>query len=66
MDLENHTVTAHADHFSQFTLTADDLKPYIPGVQEFQTDLFTCAATANYPFSVPPGRAGLEPKLNLA
>ncbi|MDL1898459.1 hypothetical protein FBQ82_19615 [Anaerolineae bacterium CFX7] len=47
LDLENHIVTAQTDHFSQFALlSADDLKPYIPGIQEFQTNLFTGAATA--------------------
>jgi RHS repeat-associated protein len=67
LDLANHTVTAETNHFSQFALlAADDLKPYIPGIQEFQTDLFTGAATVNYPLSAPPGRAGLAPKLNLS
>ncbi len=65
LDLANHTLTAKVDHFTQFSLAAQDLKPYIPGVQEFQTDLFTGAATVNYPLSVPPGRAGMAPKLNL-
>ena len=66
LDQEKNIITAQTDHFSQFALlSASDLKPYIPGVQEFQTDLFTGAATVNYPLVVPQGRGGLTPKLNL-
>ena len=33
--------------------------------QNFQTDLYTGKATFSYPIEVPPGRAGIEPKINL-
>ncbi len=66
VDLANHLITAETTHFTDVAIAAEqDIQSYLPTLQEFQTDLFSGQATANYPLTVPPGRGGLTPKLNL-
>ena len=67
LDLAHHTLSAKTTILAADSglSSLDDLLPYLPKLEGFQSDLFTGAATAHYPLVVPPGRGGLTPQLNL-
>ncbi len=68
LDMQAHTLTVETTQLAPLAGISglEDLQPYLPSLQGFQTDLFSGAATANYPLIVPLGQGGLAPKLNLS
>jgi hypothetical protein len=54
-------------HFSSYAVGGgfDAINNYLPSVKDFETDLQTGAATANYPIDLPSGPGGFGPNLSL-
>ncbi len=67
LDEKNQTLVAETDHFTDFGLAnAPDVQNYFPGLEGFQTDLFSGGAGYSFPLQVPPGQGGLTPRLSLS
>jgi RHS repeat-associated protein/uncharacterized repeat protein (TIGR01451 family) len=67
VDSTSHTATGLVDHFTPF-LWGDNSSPstgYIPSLQGWQVNLYTGAATYQYPIEVPAGPGGMKPQLQL-
>ncbi|MBU1750375.1 MAG: hypothetical protein KKA73_22045, partial [Chloroflexi bacterium] len=68
VDVHAGTLTAQVTHFTDYAAGGGD--PFdeipLPTTNDFDSDLFTGAATIRYPIAVPPGNHGLAPAVQLA
>ncbi|MCB0108083.1 MAG: hypothetical protein KDE53_19310, partial [Caldilineaceae bacterium] len=66
-DEKRQLFRARIPHFSEYGLGLNNavVGESLPDVSSFSTDLFTGAATVNYPIEVPAGAGGIKPGLGL-
>lgn len=61
------TLNIRIKHFTDFGLVdAPEVSNFIPGLESFQTDLFSGAAGYSLPVQMPAGQGGLVPRLSLS
>ncbi|MBU0496322.1 MAG: hypothetical protein KKB13_31085, partial [Chloroflexi bacterium] len=68
VDVQAGTLTAQTTHFSDFAAGGGDPLDDVPlpSINDFDSDLFTGAASVRYPLAVPAGNNGLAPQLELS
>lgn len=61
-------LVASTPHFSLYTVDPifENVKNYVPSVQNFEVDLQSGASTIQYPLNLPPGPGGFGPKVSLS